>query len=293
MDFFKVALQSGSATVAHMIDVASKYQAARVVHGETTTDAIHALEREWVRNFGNPKRLQVDEGRGFCSKDFVDWTDQHGIQLLAAPGEAHERMGAIERSHAVLREALETYLETEQITRTVENVKDALNYVPSQVNRLTHHKGFSPAQWVLGYDPALTGSISADIFNIPAQETILLDDEFAKTLNKRTAAAEAFLRADASDRLRRALLRKFRSTQESVEVGQQCYYWREQGTRKLDKTKWHGPATVCMREDNEQGRPRLYWVTHGTSLIRCSGEQIRPLVEEIGQNVEKTWTPHG
>ena len=174
---------------------------------------------------------------------------------------------------------METYLETEQITRTIENVKDALNYVPAQVNRLTHHKGFSPAQWVLGYDPALTSSISADIFNVPAQETILLDDEFAKTLNKRTAAAEAFLRADASDRLRRALLRKFRSTQESVEVGQQCYYWREQGTRKLDKTKWHGPATVCMREDNEQGRPRVYWVTHGTSLIRCSGEQIRPLVE--------------
>ena len=43
MDFFKVALQYGSTTVAHMIDVASKYQAARVVHGETTVDAIHAL----------------------------------------------------------------------------------------------------------------------------------------------------------------------------------------------------------------------------------------------------------
>ena len=42
-----------------------------------------------------------------------------------------------------------------------------------------------------------------------------------------------------------------------------------------------------MREDKEQGRPRVYWITHGTSLIRCSSEQIRPLVEEIGQNVEK------
>ncbi len=42
-----------------------------------------------------------------------------------------------------------------------------------------------------------------------------------------------------------------------------------------------------MREDDDQGRPRVYWVTHGTSLVRCSGEQIRPLVEEIGQNLEK------
>ena len=173
-------------------------------------------------------------------------------------------------------------MEAEQITRTVENVKDALNYVPAQVNRLLHHKGFSPSQWVLGYDPARTGSISADVFNIPAQENILIDDEFAEIMNKRTAAAEVFLRADASERLRRALLRKFRSVQESVQVGHQCYFWREQGTRHLDKTKWHGPATVCMREDDDQGRPRVYWVTHGTSLVRCSGEQIRPLVEEMG-----------
>ena len=51
------------------------------------------------------------------------------------------------------------------------------------------------------------------------------------------------------------------------------------------KSKWHGPATVCMREDDEQGRPRVYWVAHGTSLLRCAGEQIRPIVEEIGQNL--------
>ncbi len=75
---------------------------------------------------------------------------------------------------------------------------------------------------MLGYDPALTGSISAEVSNVPAQENILIDDEFAKVMNKRTAAAEGFLRADASDRLRRALLRKFRSVQESVQVGQQC-----------------------------------------------------------------------
>ena len=113
----------------------------------------------------------------------------------------------------MLREALEVYLETEQIVRTIENVKEALGYVMPQVNRLMHHKGFSPAQWVLGYDPTLSAGVSADVFNVPAQENILVDDEFARVMNKRTAAAEAFLRADVSERLRRALLRKFRSIQ--------------------------------------------------------------------------------
>ena len=188
---------------------------------------------------GTRSVYKLTKAEDSAARTLLTGRTQHGIKLLVAPGEAHERLGAVERSHAVLREALETYLEAEQITRTVENVKDALNYVPAHVNRLLHHKGFSPSQWVLGYDPARAGSISADVFNIPAHENILIDDEFAKIMNKRTAAAEAFLRADASERLRRALLRKFRSVQESVQVGHQCYFWREQGTRHLDKTKWH------------------------------------------------------
>ena len=149
MDFFKVGLRSGSCVVAHMIDQASRFQAARVTSGETTEDAIHALEREWVRTFGAPKRLKADEGRGFCSQAFIEWTDLHGIQFVPSPGEAHNRIGAVERAHDVLREALEVYLDTEQIVRTIENVKEALGYVVPQVNRLMHHKGFSPAQWVI------------------------------------------------------------------------------------------------------------------------------------------------
>ena len=97
------------------------------------------MEREWVRTFGAPKRLKADEGRGFCSQSFIEWTDLHGIQFVPSPGEAHNRIGAVERAHDVLREALEVYLDTEQIVRTIENVKEALGYVVPQVNRLMHH----------------------------------------------------------------------------------------------------------------------------------------------------------
>ena len=40
-----------------------------------------------------------------------------------------------------------------------------------------------------------------------------------------------------------------------------------------------------MREEDEQGNPRVYWLTHGTSRLRCSVEQVRPAVENIGKNL--------
>ena len=35
-------------------------------------------------------------------------------------------------------------------------------------------------------------------------------------------------------------------------------------------------------EKNDEGRPIVMWLVHGTSLIRCSPYQVRPLVEETG-----------
>ena len=40
---------------------------------------------------------------------------------------------------------------------------------------------------------------------------------------------------------------------------------------------------MALREDSENGQPKVYWVTHGGSLLRCSPDQIRPLVERIGE----------
>ena len=122
MDFFKVALRTGSATVAHMIDQASRYQVARLVQTESTEEAIIAFQRGWVRQFGIPRRLLVDEGRAFCSQDMIDHMDQLGVKLIIAPGEAHHWLGMVERAHAVLREALDVFLESEDKPRTWENL---------------------------------------------------------------------------------------------------------------------------------------------------------------------------
>ncbi len=55
----------------------------------------------------------------------------------------------------------------------------------------------------------------------------------------------------------------------------------------MQKNRWRGPAIIVMREGYEEGKPRVYWVAHGTSLLRCSAEQIRPSIKNIGQDVPR------
>ena len=83
-------------------------------------------------------------------------------------------------------------MESEQIPKTSENIKDAVAITVSQVNRLMYHKGFSPAQWVLGYEPQRLASISSDQFHVPQHERALNSESFANEIQKRQAAAEAF-----------------------------------------------------------------------------------------------------
>ena len=45
---------------------------------------------------------------------------------------------------------------------------------------------------------------------------------------------------------------------------------------------------MALREDAENGQPKVYWVTHGASLLRCSPDQIRPIVERVGEPTRPT-----
>eukprot|EP00959_Pyramimonas_sp_CCMP1952_P160067 3347806-Pyramimonas_sp.AAC.1 len=74
------------------------------------------------------------------------------------------------------------------------------------------------------------------------------DEAFKDVLERRSMAALAFMQADASDKLRRALLRRHVALKHGLSIGQRCYNWREGKTNKLTKNKWKGPAVVVFEE---------------------------------------------
>ena len=78
--------------------------------------------------------------------------------------------------------------------------------------------------------------------------------------------------------LRRALLRKYTGQQSILATGDRCYYWRD-GTAAGSKLRWKGPAIVVMREVSDAGpHADIYWIAHGTSLLRAAPEHVKPAV---------------
>lgn len=81
--------------ILSMVDMATKYQVASLVMSERSDHLIHAIERCWIKHFGLPLRLWTDEGRGWCSDQFSEWTTQHEIIHEVSPGEAHTRLSVV------------------------------------------------------------------------------------------------------------------------------------------------------------------------------------------------------
>ena len=118
------------------------------------------------------------------------------------------------------------------------------------MNQLSFTKGYTPFQWVLGINPDDHSRLSSDTFNPVIHHTALTEQKYHDELLKRNAARIAFLKADASQRIRRALLRRHRELDMALSGGQKCFYWRVANAPRQLQNKWKGPATVAMVEQD-------------------------------------------
>ena len=82
-------------------------------------------------------------------------------------------------------------------------------------------QGFSPTQWVLGYQPELPGFLLDERVNPSHLDPT---QSFRHGLEMRALASKALTEADTDERLRRALLRQSRSVKTVFRVGQRVYY---------------------------------------------------------------------
>lgn len=166
-------------------------------------------------------------------------------------------------------------------SHSLASLKEAALYVPHAINQLSFHKGFSPQQWVLGKSMSYVHGLCGEVFT-PTQEAIDEQGAFAAVQARRAQAAKAFIAADSDAKLRRAFNQKFSEMQEDLVIGQQVWYWRK-NLRRLHKSGWRGPARIVAIE--EQPSVNVYWLCHGTSLLRCGARQVRPLVQDTGMPV--------
>ena len=260
--------------VLMMSDATTRLLSGRELRTESTEEFIKQMERGWVRSFGPMKRLFVDEHRAWCSDGMRQWCTEQGVELKISPGESHTRLAILERRHQVVRRALTAFLtDNPAIAQTPEAMITALCYVIPQVNRMPNVSGYSPVQWAMGYTPHIPGLLMEEqITPIHLDPT----EAFKEKLELQASAAKAITEANIDARLRRALLRKFVGQPLVLNSGDRCYYWRD-GPANGPKLRWRGPAVVVMKETSEAGpHADIYWLAHGTTLLRAAPEHVRP-----------------
>ena len=263
------------------IDMATKYQTATLLHKEKTGDLITGFERSWIAHFGPPAKLLTDEGRGWVSDQMAEWTDSLSINHEVAPGEAHTRMSLVERRHAVLRKAIEVYISDLDL-HGPDGLRTALTYILPQLSAQPTVAGYSPSQWLLGYQPSIGNLLTSDQIT-PVH--LAGGSSFEEALQRRNMAKTAILQADTDQKLRRALLRRYAGDNIKLSVGQTCYFWRDAQQSDLVKIRWKGPAKVLMVECDGDGKPTCYWICYKTQLIRCAPHHCRPDFHALATNV--------
>ena len=99
-------------------------------------------------------------------------------------------------------------------------------------NALSRVKGYTPEQAVLGISrrlPASTTSDSQQSSHLLAAGESPESDQFRQNLERRSLARQAFIEADNSNSLRRAMLRRNRPLREPYEEGDWVLYWKRKG----------------------------------------------------------------
>ena len=261
-----------------MSDSLTRLISARLLTTEDSDEFIKSIEKGWIRSFGPMKGLQVDEHRAWSSEKVRSWCSENGIELSISPGQSHTRLAILERRHQVTRRALMIFMMDNPNSGLPlrDYVVRALNYVIPQINRHPNVRGYSPVQWTLGYTPHIPGLLmEEETGNNPSQ----LDpsQQFMEKLRLQQSALKAMSEADLDRRIRRALLRKFTGQVRILNTGDKCYYWRDAPAGAATKLRWKGPAIVVMREASSHGpHADVYWLAHGTVLLRAAPEHVKP-----------------
>ena len=236
--------------ILHLIDHLSRFSAACFLQSKNPEEVIDKIFQIWISIFGPPKRFLSDNGGEFSNQQFHSLCESFNITVMTTAAEAPWSNGLCERHNAVLADMLEKTVADNKCT-----LKTALSWSIHAKNSLANVHGFTPYQIAIGYTPRLPSNLFNDP---PALETDLPHSKIvSQNLNSIAAARRAFIEAENSERVKRALRHNIRpSSNKKFYVGDSVYYKRN------DSKKWKGPGKV-IGQDSQQ-----VLIKHGGVYVR-------------------------
>ena len=193
----------------------------------------------------------------------------HGTTIRQPGARAPHQLGVGERHGGLLKEIMRRVIHERRI-HGAEEISALCSEATRVKNTLLNQHGYSPSQWVMGFQP---GDVTSLANNDPNEQLgnhqVLIDAEdgaqdiYAKQLLIRQWAKEAYIRMDTSQRVRRALLRKSVPMRGPFKTGDLVCFNK--------KNKWYGPARVLTAE----GKSSL-WLLHSGVAVLVAETSCRP-----------------
>eukprot|EP00435_Cladocopium_sp_Y103_P033606 s1891_g8.t1 len=265
----------------HFIDTATNFHVAVPYQQRTTESLIEAFSSGWIRWAGPPKSMMFDSATEANSEVFAQFLQRHAIQSYVIPTDAHWQLGRAERHGAILMHMISKY-HSDQPIQSFQDFEQCLIHLCNAKNSMSRHEGYTPELRVLGKMRSLPGNCtdlyldSASYFGLNEQSPE--GSRFQANMARREAARIAFIKAEHSTELRRALHARSRPERMVFQVGDFVMYWKS--GKGVEPGAWHGPAKVLMLE----GR-NLVWISHMTRLFRCAPEHVRKLSSDEEQSL--------
>lgn len=240
----------------HLIDMATRYSVSVVIHKKERQVIIDKILEKWIgTGLGTPEKFLTDNGGEFCNSEFRDMCENLNITVMNTAAESPFSNGLCERNHAVIDDMVCKILADQPECQ----LSTALAWAVHAKNSLQMVGGYSPYQLVFGRNPKLP-SVLVD--KPPALEGTTISEVFAKHLNALHASRQAFIKAEASERVRRALRYQIRPNGNYFQCGDDVYYKRD------GYEEWKGPGKVIGQDG------KVVIIKHGNQCVRVHSSRI-------------------
>ena len=259
----------------HMIDLATRFSLAGVIHRKTPAVIIDKVMKLWIGGgMGTPEVFLSDNGGEFANEEFRDMAENLNVKVWNTAGLSPWQNGLCERNHAIVDDCVAKILEDNPRV----DLEIALVWAVNAKNSLQMVYGYSPYQLVFGINPRLPSVL---IDKPPALQGTTMSKVFAEHLNSLNSARRAFIQAESSDRIRRALRHQIRASGEIFEQGELVYYKRD------DSHKWKGPGKVIGQDG------KVVFVRHGSVYVRVHPCRLLKVGEEFLKTPDKEYIVAG
>ena len=253
-----------------MVDAGTSWHCATLLKNRRPEHVSQKALEAWIVHYGAPEMFVVDQGGEFQAA-FIQLCEEHGIDSRVVGSHAPWQHGLAERHGAILGEIwTKTVKEFGVVGR--EKAKIALASCVQAKNSTMTRNGMTPEQAVFGRSLRWFESANRD------DDEVLLavlgsDGDAWLAAQIRAAARVALISKDASDKVRRAMLRKAPTISSELIPGSRVYFWSPnpmKGRVRADPRRWRGPATVIAKE----GASR-YYISWRARILLVAKENLR------------------